>query len=204
MIFLVRPTQLAAIAIGHPVVRPKIAEEILDHLLGPRRLGDKDGAVAVMKHPQPPVAFADPQPGFVRLQSGPGKQSGADCAALRGEGAARGVQHVDERALADLQPENIGQQRRQSLEGDPLREAQIDDEGAQIFPERRALGHIRRRRRFELPGTTRADPAIKRHSRHVGLDRRNFDMIVGFAGELRLLRNIGAAMLAGVRRNIAL
>jgi len=29
-------------------------------------------------------------------------------------------------------------------------------------------------------------------------------MIVGFAGELRLLRNIGAAMLAGVRRNIAL
>src|SRR5208283_3877182 len=80
LIFLVRPTQLAAIAIGHPVVRPKIAEEILDHLLGPRRLGDKDGAVAVMKHPQPPVAFADPQPGFVRLQSGPGKQSGADCA----------------------------------------------------------------------------------------------------------------------------
>ena len=117
---------------------------------------------------------------------------------------ARGVQHVDERALADLQPENIGQQRRQSLEGDPLREAQIDDEGAQILPERRALRHIRRRRRLELPGATRADPAIKRHARHVGLDRRNFDMIVGFAGELRSLRNIGAAMLAGVRRNIAL
>jgi len=97
------------------------------------------------------------------MQSGPGKQSGADRAALRGEGVARGIQHVDERTLADLKPENIGQQRRQSLEGDPLREAQIDDEGAQILPERRALGHIRRRWRLELLGATRADAAIKRH-----------------------------------------
>jgi len=29
-------------------------------------------------------------------------------------------------------------------------------------------------------------------------------MVVSFAGELRALRNIGAAMLAGERRNVAL
>ena len=91
-------------------------------------------------------------------------------------------------ALADLKPENVGQQRRHSLESDPLREAQIDDEGPQIFPERRALGHIRWWLSLELLGATRADVAIKRHPRHVGLDRRNFDMVVSFAGELQALR----------------
>ena len=67
----------------------------------------------------------------------------ADRTLLRGKGVTRGVQHVVERALADVEPEDIGQESRNSLEGDALGEAQIDDEGPQIFPERRALGHIR-------------------------------------------------------------
>jgi len=35
---------------------------------------------------------------------------------------------------ADVEPEQIGQERRKPREGDPLREAQIDDEGAQVLP----------------------------------------------------------------------
>jgi hypothetical protein len=37
----------------------------------------------------------------------------------------------------------------------------------------------------------------------LGLDRRNFDMVIGFAGELRALRNIGPVGVAGVRRDVA-
>jgi hypothetical protein len=37
----------------------------------------------------------------------------------------------------------------------------------------------------------------------LGLDRRNFDMVVGFARELRALRNIGTAVLASVRHDVA-
>jgi hypothetical protein len=37
----------------------------------------------------------------------------------------------------------------------------------------------------------------------LGLDRGNFDMVIGFAGELRALRNIGTAVLASVRHDVA-
>ena len=37
----------------------------------------------------------------------------------------------------------------------------------------------------------------------LGVDRRDFDMVVSFAGELRALRNVGPAVLAGVRRDVA-
>jgi len=39
---------------------------------------------------------------------------------------------------------------------------------------------------------------------HVRLDRRNLDVIVGLAGELRGLRDIGAAMLTGAGGNLAI
>jgi hypothetical protein len=59
----------------------------------------------------------------------------ADCIRLRGKGLARGVEHVDNRALADGDAEQVGEQRREPRESDALREAQIDDEGAQVLPE---------------------------------------------------------------------
>ena len=78
LVLLAGPAHLAAIAIRNPVIGPKVAEELGDDALGPRRLGEEDGAVLMVEHPQPPIALADAQPGFVRLQGGPRQQFGAD------------------------------------------------------------------------------------------------------------------------------
>ena len=184
LVLLAGPAHLAAIAIRNPVIWSKVPEELGDDALGPRRLGEENGAVLVVEHPQPPVALADAQAGSVRLQGGPRQQFGADRADLLGEGASRGLQHVDERAFADLQTEHVVKQRRQPLEGDPLREAQIDDERAQVFAERRTFGHIDRRLGLELPGAAGASPAKERDARHLRHDRRDLDVIIGLADEL--------------------
>jgi hypothetical protein len=47
-------------------------------------------------------------------------------------------------------------------------------------------------------GAARADSAVQRHPRHVGLDLRNFDAVVALARALRDARNIGAAALAAL------
>jgi hypothetical protein len=44
---------------------------------------------------------------------------------------------VDESAFADFETDDVGQQPRQALEGDALGEAQVNDKGAQVSPERR-------------------------------------------------------------------
>ena len=90
----------------------------------------ENSAAAVVKHPQPPVRLAHPQAGLVGGQGGSRQQTLADHIRLRGEGFARGVEHVDEPALADVEAEQIGQKRRQPREGDALREAQIENKGA--------------------------------------------------------------------------
>ena len=62
------PAHLAAIAVGDPVIRAVIAKEGFHHRLGAVLVGDEDGAVGVMEHPQPPVRLADPEAGLVRGQ----------------------------------------------------------------------------------------------------------------------------------------
>ena len=81
-----------------------------------------------MKDPGPPRPLADPRAGLVGLQDGAGQQPVADQARLTREGAAAGFQHVGEGTLADLQPEQIGRQPRQSLERDRLGETQVQHE----------------------------------------------------------------------------
>ena len=93
---------------------------------------------------------------------------------------------------------------RAALEGDALGEAQIEDEGAQVRPERRAFRHVLRRRRLEFPGATRAGSAQKRNARHMGNDRRDFDMVIGLADELRRIQKESAAALAGAGEHIPL
>ena len=44
---------------------------------------------------------------------------------------------------------------------------------------------------------------MQRDARDIGRDGGDFDMVVSLAGDLRALRNIGAAMLAGNRQHIA-
>jgi hypothetical protein len=123
---------------------------------------------------------------------------------LRGKGIARGVEHVDERALADLKTQQIGQQPRQPFEADALREAQRENESAQVGSKRRARRHIGRRLRLEPFGAARADAAVQGHARHLGLDVGNFDMVVSLAGKLRPAGHVGSAMLAGRSEKIAL
>ena len=106
----------------------------------------------MMENPQPPVLLADPQAGLVGLQDRTIEEFRADRRGRLGKGILCRVEDVDERALADVETEEIGQESSQALEGDALGEAQIDDEGAQVRPKGRAFWHVLRRLRLEFPG----------------------------------------------------
>ena len=132
------PAGLGAIAIGDPDLRADVAEELLDRLLGASGMGQETGIFAVVENPQPPASLADPQAGFVGTDHGSRQQLGADGGAGRREGLARRCENVDQGAFAEGKAEQVSHQARQPLEGDPLGEAQIDDEGPQVGAERRA------------------------------------------------------------------
>jgi hypothetical protein len=79
----------------------------------------------MMENPQPPVLLADPQAGLVGLQDRTIEEPRADRRGRLGKGVLCRVEDVDERALADVETEEIGQESSQALEGDALGEAQI-------------------------------------------------------------------------------
>ena len=95
------PTRLAAVAVRCPEIGTPSAQETLDDRLGAMVVGDKDGAVAMMEHPEPPVRLADPHAGFIRGQRRAGHQPRLDQAGLRREGLPAGGKNVDQRALTN-------------------------------------------------------------------------------------------------------
>ena len=204
LVFRFRSAHLAAITVRDPEIGPKRAEEPLDHLFAARRLDGEHGAVVMVEPPQPAVPFADPEAGLVGLQDGSRHETGADVARLAREGVTGGIHHVDEGAFADFEAEDFEQKPRQVSEGDALRKAQVDDEGTKVFPEWRAGLHSAGRRGFELFRATRTDPATQRYACDIGLDVRDFDAIIDFAGSLRQAGNVRAAMLARGRHQVAL
>jgi len=111
------------------------------------------------------------------------------------------VQNIDQRALADLEAEQIAQHVGQSRQRDVLDRAQIDRQGAKVRPERRARLQSFGRLGLEAPGATRADPAIQRDLGHVGFDPGDFDAVVGLARALRDLGHIRAAPSAATRED---
>ena len=74
----------------------------------------------MMENPQPPVLLADPQAGLVGLQDRTIEEFRADRRGRLGKGILCRVEDVDERALADVETEEIGQESSQALEGDAL------------------------------------------------------------------------------------
>jgi hypothetical protein len=52
------PAHLAAVAVRDPVIGTKVAQKGLDHRFGAMFIGDEDGAVGMVEHPQPPVGLA--------------------------------------------------------------------------------------------------------------------------------------------------
>ena len=131
-------------------------------------VGDKDGAVAMMEHPEPPVRLADPHAGFIRGQRRAGHQPRLDQAGLRREGLPAGGKNVDQRALADLQAKQVAQHMAQSRQRNPLNGAQINHEGAQVRPERRhpPAGRRRRERRIAAGRPQCFDETISRLRSH--------------------------------------
>ena len=88
LVFARGPVHLAGVAIRDPVVRSPVAQKGPHHRLGPRLLGDEEGAVAVMEHPQPPVLLADPAAGFVGLDDLAFEEVRLDALGLVAEGGA--------------------------------------------------------------------------------------------------------------------
>src|SRR5208337_1769443 len=197
------PAGLGAVAIGDPHLWANVAEELLDRLLGAAGMGQEEGVLTVMEDPQPPASLADPQAGLVRTDHGSLQQPGADVGAGGGEALARLAQDVDQRAFADEKAKQIAHQARQALESDALGEAQIDDQRPQVGAERRARLEPRRRLRLEAPGAAGTDASVQAHPRDLGGDRGNLDPVVDLARGLRALRNVGPAMPADIRQNVA-
>ncbi len=156
-----------------------------------------------MEHPQPPASLADPQPGFVGADHACLQQPGADGGAGGGEGLARALENVDQRALADRKAEGIAHQPRQPLKGDALGKAQIDDEGAQIGTERRAGFEPGQRAGLEAPCARRADASVQAYPRDLGDKRGNLDPVIDLARPLWAPRDVGAAMPTHTREHIA-
>jgi hypothetical protein len=117
-------------------------------------------------------------------------------AAAPGEGRPAGGEHVDERAFADLEPDEVGHQPREPFERDGVGDPQVDGEGPQVRPERRARLETFRRRRLEPRRTARTHPAMQHHARHVRLDLGQLDAVVAFERALFRLRHVTAATRA--------
>jgi len=104
---------------------------------------------------------------------------------------------------ADVEAEDVGQKPRQTLEGNALGEAQIDEQRAQVLPERRAGLHPARWRGLEFSRAAGAGAAMQRDARDIGRDVGDLDMVIGLADKLRRARHVGPTMPAGVREYVA-
>jgi hypothetical protein len=107
-------------AVGQPEVRAPGSQELLDNGTAAVAMEDEAGAVGVMEHPGSPLLLADPHAGLVGRQDGAGEQAGADQARLPGEGLPAVVEHLDQRAFADIEAEEVGEQVLQTLKRDCL------------------------------------------------------------------------------------
>jgi hypothetical protein len=203
LMFDLGPIHLRGEPVGHPEVGTVFAEKFLDHGPAAIAMNDEAGAIAVMEHPSPPGCLADARAGLVRLQDGAGQQLVADQAGLPRERKLAVVEHVDERAFADVEPQKIGEQTRKPLKRDRLGEAQIDGKSPQVRPERRTRLQAGRRRRHERLAAARAGAAVQYHARHVWLDLGNLDPVVAANRSLRDACDIRPAMLTVARQNRA-
>ena len=201
LLLFLGPAGLGAVAVGDPGVRADVAEELLNRVLGASGMGQEESVLAVMENPQPPASLVHPQAGLVGANDAARQELGADGGAGRGEALARASENVDESAFADGEAEQVAHQARQPLEGDPLGEAQIEDEGAQVGAERRAGLKPCRRLGLKAPGATRAHASMQAHARDLGRNRRNLDAVIDLARLLRALRDVGPAMPAYVSEN---
>jgi len=113
--------------------------------------------------------------------------------------ALAGVEDVDQRAFANVQANRSRSTWLNRASGMPGQSADRSQRRAGLArtaipaPSLRRLG-------LEALGATRADTAMQRHARHVGLDLRDFDAVIGFARALRDAGYVGAAALARVWR----
>ena len=112
-------------------------------------------------------------------------------------------ENVDQRAFADGKAKHVAHQARQPLEADPLREAQIEDEGAQVGAIGGAWLKPRRGLGLEPSCATGADASMQAHPRDLGRNRGKLDPVIDLARLLRALRDLGPATPARLRQNIA-
>lgn len=115
-----RPAGLAAEPVRQPHVGPPLAQEFLDDRLGAVGVGDEGGAVAVVEDPQPPVGLPHAHARLIARQRRAGEQPLLDQVRLGREGRARRAEDVDERALADVEAEQVFQDVGQPSHRDAL------------------------------------------------------------------------------------
>jgi hypothetical protein len=116
---------------------------------------------------------------------------------------ASGPAHdVDERALADRDPEHLAHQPGQTLGADGLGDVQVDDQGAQAWPEQPAGLQPGRHRGRDARAAARAGAMMPIDPGDDRLERRQFGVVIGVDGGLIGRRRRLPAVRAGVRHGL--
>src|SRR5829696_8669848 len=115
-----RMALLGRIAIGEPDCRAMAVHYRPDHRGGARRRGLMNDGVLAAKHPVIRVCALDPHPGLVRSDDRGPAQRRAGILAWGLELTLRPAQQVHQPALADGEPEQVGERTLQPLVGQRL------------------------------------------------------------------------------------
>ena len=191
------PTLLRAKPIRYPEVRAKITQKLGGHVLFARGSNQVDTGFTVLEHPLPPVSFVDPDRGLVAPQDGRPEKPSLNPDHLFGEGGHRPLKHIADRALADLQTEDLPEQCGETLETDRLVVVEGNGQTHHRRPEWRSRFQPLGYRRQELFPAARADAPMAFNPRYHRLDRRNLNPVVDLLQRLVVRCYRCRAMRAG-------
>ena len=187
---------LAGIAIRYPDVGLVTGHGVANDLGGAAEHGGMDDGIGRAEHPLIAVAAFDPHSGFVAGYNIGTAQDREGIVAPGGKDRRCALEHVHQRTLADIKPEQIAKYTLQPLVGKQLVGLQVERQRVNATAKRRALRRLWHGRAGCLAACRAAtgQPAVPPNNR---LDLGQVDLVI-FPDHLarRILAKWQAAMLA--------
>ena len=187
---------LAGISIRYPDVGLVSGHGIAHGLGGAAEYGSMNGSMGRAKNPLIAIATFDPHPGLVASHDLCAAQDRKGIVAPGGKDGRCAFEHVHQRALADIKPEQVAKYTLQPLVAKQLVRLEVERQRMNAAAKRRTLRRLRNGRAGCLAAlcATAGQPAVPPHKRlHLG----QVDLVI-FADYLarRIFAKWLAAMLA--------
>jgi len=171
-------TLLGTEQIGHPDAGAMARHHLGDHAGGTAVANDVDHHLIVLEHPVPVCPAIDPHRGLVRADQACAAQPGEDGGNLGVEARLGTAEHGIQRALADLQGEQVQEQPAEALVADGVGSAQVDRQRHDVETEWRALLHALRHGCQGDAAAARAMAGIAFHPGHHRPHRRQVYFVI--------------------------